>query len=84
MNEKKNAIAIVVNNAYSQYALSLVNSIKINWESHPVILLFLHKDVLAKYIKIFESFSKLIIHQFDPDEFEYRKYLKDNDSTFGS
>ena len=73
-----------MNNAYSQYALSLINSMKVNWESHPEILLFLHIDVSDKYLKIFESFSKIIINKFDPKDFEYRRFLTDNNSTFGS
>jgi len=84
LKDKKNAVVIVVNNNFAQYALALINSIKANWESHPQILLFLHMDVSDIYLKIFESFSKLSINRFDPIQYEYRKLLTDDHSTFGS
>lgn len=82
--KKKHAIAIVVNNAYAKYAVSLIQSIKTNWPLHPQILLHLHVDVSFEIASYFESLNQVSIVRFDPNNFEYRKLLIDNQTTFGS
>jgi len=81
---KKNAVVIVVNQAFAHYAKPLINSIKRNWISHPEILLFLSHDVNTELEDWFSRIDKVTVKRFNPADYEYRKLLNDGSGRFDS
>lgn len=84
MPEKKNAIVIVFNSAFVLYARALINSIKVNWPSHPEILLFLNNDVNLDDEMHFKSITGTTIFRYNPNNLSYRSHLIDSDHHFGT
>lgn len=81
---KKNAVVIVVNQAFAHYAKPLINSIKKNWINHPEILLFLSHDVTMELEEWFSRIGNVTVKRFDPSTYEYRKLLNNGSGKFDS
>lgn len=83
-HNQQNAVAVVVNQSFVHYVKPLLNSIKRNWFDHPTILLFLSTDVEEQYEVEYNQKERVVVKRFNPNDFEYRKYLVDKKDKFSS